>query len=111
MGENAEHRRGLRLLGEGELSEAIRALLNALDEDPELVEAYFDLMKAYETAYEVLPDPELLHQVKNVLQGVRDGDLTEDQIRRADEVGRRIDEKMEAAGHPAPAPGRTPPSS
>jgi hypothetical protein len=103
-----EYRRARDLLEGGELADAIRGFLNALDDDPRHIDAYFGLMEAYELTYEVYPDPELLHQVGNVLLGVRDQDLTDEQHRRADEIELRIGTKLEAAGHPPPAPGRTP---
>ena len=104
------HERGRGLLEEGELADAIRAFLDALDADPAFQPAYFSLMEAYELAYEVLPDPELLHQVKNVLLGVRDQELDAEAARRAAEIEKRVDAKLESTGHPPPAPGRTPPA-
>jgi hypothetical protein len=101
----ADHRRARALLEEGEMADAIRAFLDVLEEDPEDIDAYFGLMEAYEFTYEVLPDPELLHQVGNVLLGARDRELTDEQSRRADEIELRIAAKLEAAGHPPPAPG------
>ena len=108
MSENLDFLRARILLREGELADAIGAFLGALERDPEHIESYFGLMKAYETAHEVFPDPELLHQVKNVLRGARDRDLSADQSRQADEIEDRIDAKLAEAGHPPRAPGRTP---
>jgi len=107
-GRPAEH--ALDLLRRGELAEAIAAFLGALEEEPEDVASYFGLMRAYELAYEVFPDPELLHQVENVLRGLRDRDLDPADIARADAIEARVAGKLAAAGHPPPAPGRTPPT-
>ncbi|MGD8375599.1 MAG: hypothetical protein PVF68_05610 [Acidobacteriota bacterium] len=94
--------RAFDLLQRGELAEAIAAFLGALEEDPERVESYFGLMRAYELAYEVFPDPELLHQVENVLRGLRDLDLGPEEHRRADGIASRIAAKLADAGHPLP---------
>ena len=96
------------LLREGELADAIGAFLGALESDPEHIPSYFGLMRAYELTYEVLPDSELLHQVKNVLRGLRDHDLTAVEAREADVIEREVDRKLGLAGDPPPAPGRTP---
>jgi len=110
MSGNEAYRRAENLLRDGELADAIGAYLDALNQDPEHLDSYFGLMRAYETTYEVLPDPELLHQVTNVLRGLRDRELTAEQAARADEAERRVAARLEEAGHPSPAPGRTPPS-
>ncbi len=107
MSRYPEYERARGLLEQGELADAIGAFLGALEQDPEDIESYFGLMSAYETAHEVLPDPELLHQVTEVLRGARDRELTPEQAARADEVERRIGVKLEAAGHPPRAPGRS----
>jgi hypothetical protein len=108
MGGHPGYERARRLLGEGELADAIGAFLRAVEEQPEHAESYFGLMRAYELAYEVFPDPELLHQVQNVLRGLRDLDLDPAQQSRAAEVERRVEARLAAAGHPPPAPRRTP---
>ena len=106
----SRHQRAQELLAAGQLADAIATFLAALDEDPEHVESYFGLMQSYELTYEVLPDPELLHQVGNVLRGLRDRDLGEEDLRRAAAVEARVEGRLAEAGHPPPAPGRTPPS-
>jgi predicted Zn-dependent protease len=90
------YERGRKLLEEGELAEAIWALLEALQEDPEELDGYFALMEAYELAYEVFPDPQLLQQVKNVLAGARDQALDEARSRQADQIERRIEARLAA---------------
>ena len=107
MSRNPETERAQALLDQGELADAIGAFLGALERDAEHIESYFGLMRAYETAYDVLPDPELLHQVVEVLRGARDRELSEEQARQADAIEQRIDAKLEAAGHPPRAPGRS----
>jgi len=102
--------RARALLRDGELALAIEAFLDALDRHPEDLEAYFGLAEAYETTYEVLPDPELLHQVRNVLAALADQDLDADLAARAETIAARIVEKLAAAGNPPPAPGRSGPS-
>lgn len=111
MSRHLQHDRAMGLLRRGELADAIGGFLLALDADPDHVPSYFGLIQAYELAYEVLPDPELLHQVKNVLRGARDRDLGEEELRQAGEIERRVDAKLVEAGEPPPAPGRTPPHS
>ena len=92
------YERGRRLLQEGELADAIWAFKDALEEDPEEPAGYFALMEAYELAYSVFPDPQLLEQVKNVLLGVRDQDLSEKQSRQADLIERRIQAQLADLG-------------
>lgn len=101
--------RAFGLLSRGELAEAIGTFLGALEEDPDGVDAYFGLMRAYELAYEVFPDPELLHQVENVLRGVRDLELDPEEHRRADGIASRIAAKLADAGHPPPIDRGVPP--
>ena len=96
------------LLREGELADAIGAFLGALESERAHIPSYFGLMRAYELTYEVLPDAELLHQVKNVLRGLRDLDLSSEESEEADAIERQIARKLEEAGAPPPAPGRTP---
>ncbi len=103
------YQRATELLAQGELADAIGAFLGALEEEPEHLDSYFGLMKTYELSFEVLPDPELLHQVGNVLMGLRDRELDEATIRRANEVEARVLARLEEIGHPPPAPGRTSP--
>jgi hypothetical protein len=100
--------RARSLLRDGELALAIGAFLEALEADPDHVESYFGLMEAYETTYEVLPDPELLHQVRNVLRGLRDRDPGVGERERAAAIEARVERKLAEAGAPPPAPGRTP---
>jgi len=110
VSENDAFRMSESLLRDGELADAIGAYLDALNQDPEHLDSYFGLMRAYETTYEVLPDPELLHQVTNVLRGLRDRELTAEQAARADEAERRVAARLEEAGHPPRRPaGPRPP--
>jgi hypothetical protein len=106
---HGQHERAMALLRQGELADAIGAFLRTLEAHPEYIPAYFGLMRAYELTFEVLPDPELLHQVKNVLRGLRDQDLGEAETREADVIERAVDAKLARAGSPPPAPGRTTP--
>lgn len=108
MSEFLPYVRARALLRDGELAAAIGAFLEALEADPDHLESYFGLMQAYETTYEVLPDPELLHQVRNVLRGLRDRGPGEADAARAAAIEARIEARLAAAGAPPPAPGRTP---
>jgi len=90
------YRRGQQLLQEGELADAIWALMDELQENPEDPAGYFALMQAYQLSYTVFPDPQLLQQVKNVLVGVRDQELDEAQVQRADEIERGVDAELQA---------------
>jgi cytochrome c-type biogenesis protein CcmH/NrfG len=102
--------RARALLRDGELALAIAAFLDALEQHPDHLESYFGLAEAYETTYEVLPDPELLHQVRNVLAALADQDPGPDLEARAGVIATRIAEKLAAAGNPPPAPGRSGPT-
>ncbi len=90
------YRRGQQLLEEGELADAIWAFMDELQENPEDPAGYFALMQAYQLSYTVFPDPQLLQQVKNVLVGVRDQELDEAQVQRADEIERGVDAELQA---------------
>jgi hypothetical protein len=90
------YQRGQQLLHEGELADAIWAFMDELQENPEEPAGYFALMEAYQLAYTVFPDPQLLQQVKNVLVGARHQDLDQEQERLADEIERAIDAEIQA---------------
>jgi cytochrome c-type biogenesis protein CcmH/NrfG len=109
MSEPLKTIRARALLRDGELALAIEAFLDALDQHPEHLESYLGLAEAYETTYEVLPDPELLHQVRNVLAALSDQDPGPEIQVRAQAIAARISEKLAAAGNPPPAPGRSGP--
>jgi len=102
--------RARALLRDGELALAIAAFLEALEQHPDHLESYFGLAEAYETTYEVLPDPELLHQVRNVLAALTDQDPGPELEARAGTIAKRIAGKLAAAGNPPPAPGRSGPT-
>jgi hypothetical protein len=99
--------RARALLRDGELALAIEAFLDALEQHPEHLESYFGLAEAYETTYEVLPDPELLHQVRNVLAALSDQDPGPTLAARA---GARASRRSSRGRGSPPAPGRSGPS-
>jgi len=109
MSEPLKYVRARALLRDGELALAIEAFLDALERHPDHLESYLGLAEAYETTYEVLPDPELLHQVRNVLAALSDQDPGAELEARAAAIAARITEKLAAAGNPPPAPGRSGP--
>ena len=92
----AAYQRGRRLLEQGELADAIWAFMDELQENPGEPAGYFALMEAYQLAYTVFPDPQLLQQVKNVLVGARDQELEPQQEELADAIERRVDAELAA---------------
>ncbi len=109
---NFDFESGKRFMKEGELDEGIRCFLASLDLDPANVDAYIELFKAYELAWQETGDPMVLEQMRKVaVAGLKRGPgddqraFLEEGLDRADAGLLAVREAEQAAEREAAAHG------